>query len=163
MLPLYKKILVATDFTPNSENAFKHAVMLARQNNASIYLLHVLPQIDTSIRGYLSAVMGDNQLENFEQKHEQNAQENLKKALDDFAKNELADFPEDYNHFAGSEVASGNPVVKILEAADKLNADVIVMGTHSKGALEHAFLGSVAEKVLGKSQRPVFVIPLPKE
>jgi nucleotide-binding universal stress UspA family protein len=36
------------------------------------------------------------------------------------------------------------------------------MGTHSKGALEHALLGSVAEKVLHKTTRPVFVVPLPK-
>ncbi len=162
MLPFYKKILVTTDFTPNSEFAFKHAVMLARHNNAKIYLLHVLPQVDSSMRSYLSAVLGDNQLEQFEKSNMEQAKKDLKQNLDEFAKKELADFPEDLARFAGAEIAIGHPVFKILETADRLDVDLIVMGTHGKGALEHAFLGSVAEKVLQKSTRPVFVIPLPK-
>ena len=54
----------------------------------------------------------------------------------------------------------GNPVVEILAAADRINADLVVMGTHSKGALKYALLGSVAEKVLRKSHRPTLVVPL---
>jgi len=161
MLPFYKKILVTTDFTPNSEFAFKHAVMLARRNDAKIYLLHVLPQVDSTMRGYLSSVMGENQLEEFEKSNMEKAKEELKKNLDDFAKRELADFPEDLARFAGAEVAIGHPVIKILATADRLDVDLIVMGTHGKGFIEQAFLGSVAEKVLKKSKRPVFVIPLP--
>ncbi len=162
MLPFYKKILVTTDLTPNAEFAFKHAVMLGRHNDAKIYLLHVLPQVDSTMRGYLSSVMGENQLEEFEKNNMEKAREELKKELDDFAKKELADFPEDLARFAGAEVAIGHPVIKILETADRLDVDLIVMGTHGKGFIEHAFLGSVAEKVLKKSKRPVFVIPLPK-
>jgi len=41
-----------------------------------------------------------------------------------------------------------------------LSADLIVMGTHGKGALRYAFLGSVAEKVLRKTLRPVLIVPL---
>lgn len=162
MLPRYNKILVTSDFTPNSDHAFKHAVMLARQNNAKIHLLHVLPQVDSSMRGYLSSVLGESRLEEFEHINMEKARVELTKNLDDFAKAELKQFPEDYARFAGAEVVTGHPVVKILEVADRLNVDVIVMGTHGKGSLEHAFLGSVTEKVLRKTHRPVFAIPLPK-
>lgn len=161
MLPLYKKILVTTDFTPNSDHAFKHAVMLARQNDAKIHLLHVLPQVDSSMRSYLSSVLGESRLEEFEHSNMEKAKVELTKNLDEFAKKELENFPEDYARFAGADVVTGHPVVRILEAADRLDVDVIVMGTHGKGPLEHVFLGSVAEKVLKKSPRPVFVIPLP--
>ncbi len=161
MLPLYKKILVTTDFTPNSDHAFKHAVMLARQNDAEIHLLHVLPQVDSSMRSYLSSVLGENRLEEFEHSNLEKAKKELTQNLEDFTKQELQDFPEDYARFAGATVVTGHPVVKILETADRLGIDVIVMGTHGKGPLEHVFLGSVAEKVLKKSTRPVFVIPLP--
>jgi nucleotide-binding universal stress UspA family protein len=51
-------------------------------------------------------------------------------------------------------------VVKILEAADRLQVDVIVLGAHGKGLIEYAFLGSTTERVLRKSKRPVFVIPI---
>ncbi len=162
MLPFYKRILVTTDFTPNSEFAFKHAVMIARNNNAKIYLLHVLPQVDSSMRSYLSSVMGENRLEELEQNNMGKAREEIQRELDNFAKTELTDFPEDLERFAGAEVAIGHPVIKILEVANRLDVDLIVMGTHGKGPIEQAFLGSVAEKVLKKSTRPVFVIPLPK-
>ena len=162
MLPTYQNILVATDFTENSDHAFKHAVLLARLHDAKIHLLHVVPQVDSSMRSYLSSVMGQEKLEEFEKKNEQEAHAEIKDELNTFANTELADHPEDLKRFAGAIVAIGNPVLKVLEVADRVKADVIVMGTHSKGALEHAFLGSVAEKVLQKARRPVFVIPLPK-
>jgi len=162
MLPHYKTILIATDFTPNSSQAFYHAVMLARQNDAKIYLLHVMPQVDASMRSYLSSVLGEDRLEEFEQKNMEKAQQDLKVDLEAFAAKELAAFPEDLARFSGAEVVTGSPVFKILEVADRLDADVIVMGSHGKGPLEHAFLGSVAEKVLKKTKRAVFVIPLPK-
>jgi len=162
MLPFYKKILVTTDLTPNAEFAFKHAVMLARHNNAKIYLLYVLPQVDSSMRSYISSMLGENQLEELEKNNMEKARTDMKQELDTFAKKELANFPEDLARFSGTEVVIGHPVIKILETANRLDVDLIVMGTHGKGAIEHAFLGSVAEKVLKKSTRPVFVVPLPK-
>ncbi len=161
MLPLYKTILVTSDFSPNSDHAFKHAVMLARQNNAKIYLLHVIQHVDSSIRGYLATVIGESRLTEFEQKNYHNAQEELRKELNQFAEKELRNYPQDLARFAGSSVAIGQAVPQILATAEELNADVIVMGTHGKGVIEHAFLGSIAEKVLRKANRPVLTIPLP--
>ena len=161
MLPNYKNILYATDLTPNSTYAFKHAVMLARKSQAKIYLLHVVPEIDSGFRSYVSAVMGEGKLESFEGQHEEQARINITSRMEKFAQEELKNHPEDLNNVAGVEVVHGHAVSEILKAADRLNIDVIVMGTHGKGALEHTFLGSVAEKVLHKSKKPVFVIPIP--
>jgi len=161
MLPNYKNILVTTDLTPNSEHAFQHAVLLARHSNAKIHLLHIVPEIDSSFRSYVSAVMGEGKLDQFEKEHELAAQEEIKRELDNFAKTELANFSEDLKRFVGSIVVHGSPVAEILKTADELQADTIVMGTHGKGKLAYPFLGSVTEKVLRKSKRPVFAIPLP--
>ena len=141
---------------------FKHAVMLARHNDAKIYLLHILPQVDSSMRGYISSILGEDKLEDLERSNMQKAKDELKHELEDFAKKELANFPEDLARFSGADVKIGHPVIKILETANLLDVDLIVMGSHGKGVIEHAFLGSVAEKVLKKSTRPVFVIPLPQ-
>jgi len=161
MLPHYKNILYATDLTPNSEFAFKHAMLLARKSSAKVYILHVVPEMDASFRSYVTSMMGDGKLESFESEHEQQARDLLFKRLDNFTREELADHPEDYNNIADIKVIHGHAVAEILKESDKLDADVIVMGTHGKGAISHAFLGSVAEKVLRKSKRPVFVIPIP--
>ena len=161
MLPNYKNILYATDLTPNSEYAFKHAVMMARRSQAKIHLLHVVPEIDAGFRSYVSAVMGAGKLESFEGQHEEQARVDMKKRLEKFAHEKLEDHPEDLKNIAGIEVVHGHAVSEILQAADRLNVDVIVMGTHGKRALGQTFLGSVAEKVLHKSKKPVFVIPIP--
>jgi nucleotide-binding universal stress UspA family protein len=57
----------------------------------------------------------------------------------------------------------GNPVQEILKAVDEEGCDVIVLGTHGKGFLKQTFLGSVSSSVLIRTQKPVFVIPLPSE
>ena len=160
MLPNYKKILYATDLTPNSEHAFRHAMLLARKSSAKVHILHVIPEVDDSFRSYVASMMGEGKLEALEQDHENQAKEILSQRLENFAQRELSDFPDDYDNITEIEVVHGHAVAEILKTADRLEVDVIVMGTHGKGALSHTFLGSVAEKVLQKSKRPVFVIPL---
>lgn len=161
MLPSYKNILVATDLTPNAEHAFMHAVLMARASKAKVHLLHVVPEIDSSFRSYVSSIMGEGKLESFELEHEQQARDELKRELEVFTREELVNHPEDFKNIAEIEITHGHAVTEILQAADRLGADVIVMGTHGKGAIRHTFLGSVAEKVLHKSKKPVFVIPIP--
>ena len=161
MLPNYRNILYATDLTPNSQYAFKHAVLLARTSQAKIHLLHVVPEIDAGFRTYVSSVMGQGALESFEAKHEEEARKDLTTRLEQFTHDELADRPEDLKNIAGIEVVHGHAVTQILEAADRHQAEVIVLGSHGKGMIAHSFLGSVAEKVLRRSKRPVFVIPIP--
>lgn len=161
MLPNYKKILYATDLTPNSIYAFKHAVLLARTSQAKIHLLHVLPEIDAGFRGYVSSIMGQGKLEAFEAEHEAQARDDIKDRLETFTKEELSARPDDLGNIADIEVVHGHAAAQILRAADRHDVDLIVMGTHGKGVLAHAFLGSVAEQVLHKSKKPVFVIPIP--
>ena len=161
MLPNFKNILVPTDLSPNSEHAFRHAVMLARRNKANIHLLHVVPEVDSNFRSYVSSIMGEGKLEKFEKDHETAARDKIREEIDHFAKTELDAYPEDMERFVGSIVLHGNPVAEILRCADQVDADVIVMATHGKGELSYTFLGSVTEKVLRKSKRPVFAVPLP--
>lgn len=59
---------------------------------------------------------------------------------------------------ASSHAAEADAVSYILERADSTDADLIVMGTHGRGGLAHAFLGSTAEGVLRRSKVPVLVV-----
>jgi nucleotide-binding universal stress UspA family protein len=52
----------------------------------------------------------------------------------------------------------GDPATEILNAADELKASMIVMGTHGRQGLAHLILGSVAERVLRKSNVPVLSV-----
>ena len=120
-----------------------------------------IPEADATFRNYVAPLMDEGKMDELEAEHEKQARESLAKRLEAFAKTELEAFPEDYKNITDIEVVHGHTVPEILHFADRIDADVIVMGTHGKGAITHTFLGSVAEKVLHRSKRPVFVIPIP--
>lgn len=66
-------------------------------------------------------------------------------------------------NFAGVNVAvhaelSDHAAEVIVAEAERLNADIIAIGTHGRGGLRHALMGSVAEKVVRSSHVPVLVI-----
>lgn len=52
----------------------------------------------------------------------------------------------------------GSPPIEICALAEEVDADLIIVGSHGKGALERAFLGSVSRGVLGRTARPVLVV-----
>ncbi|MGL4574564.1 MAG: universal stress protein [Burkholderiaceae bacterium] len=52
----------------------------------------------------------------------------------------------------------GAPAVEILKAADKVKADLIVMGSHGHSAISSLLLGSVTQKVLAGAKVPVLVV-----
>jgi nucleotide-binding universal stress UspA family protein len=56
------------------------------------------------------------------------------------------------------EVATGQPAPTILQAAERVQADVIVMATHGRKGVDHFLLGSVAERVLRESPVPVLTV-----
>jgi nucleotide-binding universal stress UspA family protein len=57
---------------------------------------------------------------------------------------------------------SGQAAPEIVAHAKEISADLIVMGTHGRGRLQHVLLGSVAERVVHHSSCPVLVVPVRK-
>jgi nucleotide-binding universal stress UspA family protein len=56
-------------------------------------------------------------------------------------------------------VTEGDFAESILNTAKEINADIIVMGSHSRKWLENIIMGSVTEKVLNHTSIPLFIIP----
>jgi nucleotide-binding universal stress UspA family protein len=57
---------------------------------------------------------------------------------------------------------TGMVAEEILNQANELNADLIVMGTHGHGAMYNLLVGSATKGVLKHSARPVLLVPVPK-
>jgi nucleotide-binding universal stress UspA family protein len=55
--------------------------------------------------------------------------------------------------------STGNPASEILDEAEHLGADLIVMGSHGHGMMYHFLIGSTAEGVLKKAKCPVLFVP----
>lgn len=140
----FARILVGTDFSEGSG----HALGLARSRfpGAALKLLHVLDARAMSMgvpdfsTGGLTPVMPGPDLVG------------AMGSADAARLQALAQPGEEHG------VVSGDPARALIDAAQAWNADLIVVGTHSKGALEHFFVGSVAESVVRHSPLPVLTV-----
>lgn len=135
MLPL-GTILHPTDFSEQSEFAFRVASSLARDYNARLILLHVnQPPMVIYAGGPMPAETWPNVEE---------------------VKGKLRNMEGRTHHVRVElKVLEGDPVDMILRAAEETHSDVIVMGTHGRTALTRLLLGSVAESVIRKAPCPV--------
>jgi nucleotide-binding universal stress UspA family protein len=135
MLPL-ATILHPTDFSEHSEFAFRVASSLARDYNARLILLHVIPP---SMVVYAGGPVPAETWPSVEEVREQ-----------------LRNMEGRTHHVrVESQVLEGDPGDMILRAAEETHSDVIVMGTHGRTALMRLLLGSVAEGVIRKAPCPV--------
>ncbi|MDO9514469.1 MAG: universal stress protein [Syntrophales bacterium] len=159
MIPKIKRVLYATDLSENSTYAFRYAVNTAEKHDAEIIILHVIDEVSPTAHGFIKMILPERDIERIKGE----AIEEMNTRLDEFCKRELREKPQCLKRIKAVEVREGYPAEEILKIADERECDVIIMGTHGKGLLTHTFLGSVAERVLRRSRKPVFIIPLPKE
>jgi nucleotide-binding universal stress UspA family protein len=163
MIPKIEKLLYATDLSKNSAYAFRYAVNSAKNHDARIHILHVLERIPPSAEALARNFVGGKKLEQLYEAGRTEVVEKIEKRLEDFCQKELKNQPDGLKRVVSVQVVKGDPAGIILQKAEELKVDTVIMGTHGKGFLIHAFLGSVAEKVLQRIKIPVFIVPIPEE
>ena len=137
-----KNILFATDFEALASRALQFAVALANRYDAKLYATHVIPQT-----AYAYA-------------HPESIDRILKEAYD-YAGYELNQIIGPLKHRGCSceaLLADGDPGEIITALAESHEADLIVLGTGSRGGLGKLLLGSVAEEVIREASCPVLTI-----
>ena len=153
-----KKILYATDLTQNSAYAFYYAVDLAKERGAKIIILNVIEPVSPAV----TPDLGMDERVKIQQHSVEEATKEIKNRLQDFCRRTEAKMgPPCLELVSKILVPLGHPPEEILNAADKEECDLIILGTHGKGFLAHTFLGSVSSAVLHRTRKPVFIIPLP--
>jgi nucleotide-binding universal stress UspA family protein len=158
MIPQIKKILYATDLSKNSSFAFLYATDVARKHNAKIVILHAIEPIPAYAAAYTGIT------DELKLKQQEETAEEIRQRLGVFCEKAEAEIGTPCVELVSKVlVPRGHPPEEILNAADKEGCDLIVLGTHGKGFLAHTFLGSVSNAVLHRTQKPVFIIPLPSE
>ncbi|MEP6746420.1 MAG: universal stress protein [Bacteroidota bacterium] len=150
-----KKILIALDYNPGAQKIAETGYALATAMNAEVVLLHVMEETSYYSAYEYSPIMGFN---NFS-----SADIMLPDTINDFRKG-IEDFLEkSKEHLGGTNIQTlvkdGEVATTIIETASELQADIIVIGSHSRRGLDKILMGSVAEKVLHHSTIPLFIIP----
>ena len=144
MLSLFLRILTPIDFDENSLAALEYAAAFARQPGATLYLLHVVELDPLHLQKEIAPMT----------KNEWAAEGIAKERLHKIAQERLGNT---IRYEILVRVGEAAPV--ILEIAEHVEAQVIVMATHGRTGLSHFFLGSVAERVVREAFCPVLTIP----
>lgn len=134
-----RRILVPLDGRRASETALRAAMEFARASRGRVYLLRVLgapePTVGASVRQRAAA---------------RRAAEYLAATRERLATDGVRD--------VSTAVWSGSPAAAIVKAADATDADMIIMASGGRAGPPRAFVGSVTERVLRGTKRPVLVI-----
>ncbi|MCS6975884.1 MAG: universal stress protein [Gemmatales bacterium] len=134
-----ERILVPTDFSASSDDAFQVAKALARDYKARLVVLHVAPP--------MIVVFGEGVLPPEPTPHPEKIKERLRQVY-------AAEPPVEAEY----RLVEGEAAPEILRIADEVAADLIVMGTHGRTGLTRMLMGSVAEEVVRKAKCPVLTV-----
>jgi nucleotide-binding universal stress UspA family protein len=141
-----RRIVHPTDFSPASAAAFRKAIELAKENRASLSIVHVLPTLPMVTDAYMAASAYDEMLT--AQKRQ------AVRSMDRLVKRARASVRRASGHIVDTGPLSDG----IVRFAKRQRADLIVMGTHGHGVLARVLLGSVAERVISRASCPVMTV-----
>jgi nucleotide-binding universal stress UspA family protein len=146
-----KRVLVATDFGETAQVALNYGRELARAFGARLDVLHVCDSIVARGIG-VDGFVPDYTM--------------LQKDLETDARTKLESllYDEDRAMLNAQAVliTSSTPALAIAQYAQESHADLVVMGTHGRGAMAHLLLGSVAERVVRIAPCPVLTVRHPE-
>jgi nucleotide-binding universal stress UspA family protein len=136
------RILVPTDFSRDSDKALKQALDIAKQNNAKIFLLHVIGKhIQQSVDVYS---IDYRVVQDMEAQIRTTAEENLKKQLERF--------PQRQGIEITTNIRNGVAYEEILKEQEENNIDLIVLASLGRTGLAKYLLGNVARIVLKEAK-----------
>ena len=140
-----KKILVPIDFSTPCNKAFKYALGFARQFGSQILMIHVIePAADAHVEPFAAEGMPrtENELALAEEKMQGLADASL----------------GDGSLHITSGIRRGVATHEIVQAAEELDVDLIIMATHGLRGWKHFGLGSTADRVARAAPCPVLVV-----
>ncbi|GMV21408.1 MAG: hypothetical protein AMXMBFR57_13570 [Acidimicrobiia bacterium] len=141
-----RRILVPTDFSDPADAAVRYGRAMAEEFGSTLYLLHVVPEPFVYPWGTEISTMP---LVDLLTQSEQQAGARLKALAA-----ESTTLPERVK----TATAIGTPVDRILQFIADEGIDLVVLGTHGRGAVGHLLLGSVAERIVRRSPVPVLTV-----
>jgi nucleotide-binding universal stress UspA family protein len=145
-----KRILVATDFSEAADAALAYGRALARISGATLYVLHVTDDVYVRLGGDTYAAV----LPELQKDVEKEAKERLARLLIDNDPTPLATVPV--------VITADATARAIVDYAARTDSDLIVVGTHGRGAVAHFLMGSVAERVVRTARCPVLTVRHPE-
>jgi len=142
-------ILVCIDLSDSTNKIVQKAKELAKAVSAKLWVLHVAePEPDFVGFDIGPQSVRDSRSKQFHQEHRQIQ--------------EIANRMREDNLDTTALLVQGSTAETILMQASSLNTDIIVLGSHGRGAVYKFLVGSVSESVIRKTELPIFIVPTHK-
>lgn len=147
-----KKILWPTDFSSASFKSLDHAVELAKDYKAELYLVNVIHPVPIAYGDMMDVRRFD--VAQYQEEMEKAHRSSLEDVVTDRVGKKIK---------THQIVVHGHEVDEITAAADKYEVDLIVISTHGYSGLKRLFFGAVAEGVIRNARQPVLTIRITEE
>lgn len=162
MIPKIDSIVYATGLGSGAPYVFRYALSLARQYHAKITVVCGLPPINTQAQALADTYLGDKKSQSFHQQARERVRQEVESQVEAMCRSAVVDDPDGFQFVAHIKVIEAQPDHAVMQCADEVSADVIVMGTHRRTMDKGALLGSCAVKVVHQSTIPVLLVRIPE-
>ena len=163
MIPEIKTIVFATNLGPEARYVFTYALSQAVHYQARIHVLHVVEPLSGFAKGLVEQHLTKDKLEEIQEKNRQTLMQEFKGRLEKFCENEACQLERGKDMIKEVKLIEGRPADEIKKEAQRIGADLIVMGTHRRGMSSSGLIGSTARKVVNSSVIPVLTIYTPDD
>ena len=155
-----KNILCCIAMAPSSGGVLLRALIEAEAHEARVHILHIIPSYDYAMATPIVSFMGEEKFEKLIEEHKDETTAAIKAQILLLKEQIVTEHLEgSVDRIADIHVYEGDPELEVLNMTDKLKADMVVLGTHTKGITQYTFMGSVAKKVLRRINVPVLLVP----
>jgi universal stress protein A len=144
MVEGFKRIMLPVDFSEHCDRAAEYAAWFARSSAATVHLVHVIVNPADPIYEPGEVVHWD-LVEHSEKKAQALLEASGRRCLPEKCTRE-------------HHVLQGDAYERLVDAAEQIQPDLIVMSSHGRGGIAHLVIGSVAEKMVRHAPCPVFVV-----
>jgi nucleotide-binding universal stress UspA family protein len=149
---MFRRVLLATDFSPQAEAAYPWAVRLASIDDGTVVLVHALEDDLVATAPVFANYMAPGALDLGD--YRRGLPKGAEQALAGAAA-KLRDLGADVEQHL---IERGKPSQALVQAAEEFSCSAIVLSTHGRGGLAHLLLGSTAEKVVRVAKVPVLTV-----
>ncbi|MBF7730789.1 universal stress protein [Pseudomonas sp. N040] len=157
---MIRSILYATDLGLYSSYVLQHALALTRAFGARLHVIHAVEPFGLFAESVLQTYLDDDSLQQLRDKGLANVMASIKQRVYESFREELGDAQADLGLIASVNVVQGDPPQVVLDEINRLNAQLLVIGSHSHGAALESSLGRTASRLIQLSVVPVYLIPM---
>ncbi|MDP3846112.1 MAG: universal stress protein [Pseudomonas sp.] len=157
---MIRTILYATDLGLYAPYVLQHALALTRSFNAELHVVHAVEPMGLFADSVLQTYLDESTLKEMRTKGLNAVMGSIEQRVLEGFNDEMGEAPHDMQLIKEVRVLQGDPPQVILTEAQRVSADLLVIGSHSHGTTWDTPLGRTAQRLVQLSEAPVYLVPM---